>query len=182
VSVLPLPVIAIALVVLVTGCTSHAGRPTPRATASPSAASTADPVPVTAAPGKGTGCGDTLISPGKLPGWTADAGLPPDVPYAVSREANVVAVLFGYPLRAGEREDGRSNKILWEMRDPRNGKPLHLTARPLAGGSSVSLTREADSGPGEIYPSTVDVPTPGCWHMTLEWNGHTATIDLPYGP
>lgn len=90
-------------------------------------------------------------------------------------------MLFGYPLRAGHRQDGRNNKILWEMRDSRDGKPLHLAARSPASGAAVNLTREADSGPGEIYPSIVDVPTPGCWHMTLEWNGHTATIDLPYG-
>jgi hypothetical protein len=172
--------IAVVLVVLVAGCTEQPTRPTPCASASPSAGSTTGPVSAAAAPGKGTGCGDTPISPGQLPRWTASARVPPDVPYAVSREANVVAVLFGYPLQAGQREDGRSNKILWVMRDPRDGKPLHLTARLLAGGSSVSLGREADSGPGEIYPSTVDVPAPGCWHMTLEWNGHTATMELPY--
>jgi hypothetical protein len=129
-SALPPPTIAVALVVLTAGCTGPADRPTAHATTSPSPASTTGPVPATAAPGNGTGCGDTPISPGQLPGWTADAGLPPDVPYAVSREANVVAVLFGYPLRAGHHEDGRNNKILWEMRDPRDGKPLHLTARP----------------------------------------------------
>ncbi len=175
------PAITVALVVLLAGCTSHAGRPTARATTSPSPASTTRPVPASGLPGNGTGCGDTPISPGQLPGWTADAGLPPDLPYAVSREANVVAVLFGYPLRAGHREDGRSNKILWDMRDPRDGQPLLLTARPLAGGSAVNLTFPAGASPGEIYPSSVDVPTPGCWHMTLQWNGHTATIDLPYG-
>ncbi len=96
------------------------------------------------------------------------------MPYAVSREGNVVAVLFGYPLRAGQRQDGRNNKILWDMRDPRDGKPLHLTARPLAGGSATSLTFPAGAHPGEIYPSIVDVPTPGCWYLTLEWNGHNA--------
>ncbi len=67
------------------------------------------------------------------------------------------------------------------MRDPRDGQPLLLTARPLAGGPAVNLTFPAGASPGEIYPSSVDVPTPGCWHMTLQWNGHTATIDLPYG-
>ena len=181
------PAITVALVVLLAGCTSHTGQPTAHATTSPPPASATKPVPASGAPGNDTGCGDTPISPGQppgsdqLPGWTANAGLPADVPYAVSREANVVAVLFGYPLRAGHREDGRSNKILWDMRDSRDGQPLLLTARPLAGGSAVNLTFPADASPGEIYPSFVDVPTPGCWHMTLQWNGHTATIDLPYG-
>ena len=173
--------IALAVVVVIAGCTSHADRPTQHANPSAGATPRANAVPTTATSGKGSGCGDTSISPADLPDWTADRGLPPNVPYAVSREGNVIAVLFGHPLRAGERKDGRSNKILWAVRDYRNGKPLHLTARPLAGGSPVSLTRQADSS-GEVYPSLVDVPTTGCWRMTLEWNGHTATIDLTYGP
>src|SRR6266498_3004665 len=88
------PAITVALVVLLAGCTSHTGRPSAHATTSPSPASTTRPVPASGRPGNGTGCGDTPISPAQLPGWTADAGLPPDLPYAVSREANVVAVLL----------------------------------------------------------------------------------------
>src|SRR5215475_915773 len=176
--------ITVALVVLLAGCTSHPGRPTAHATTSRPPAST--PVSASRAPGNGPGCGDTPISPGQPPGsdqfpdWTADAGLPTGIPYAVSVEANVVAVLFGYPLRAGHNDDGRNNKILWDMRDARDGQPLLLTARPLAGGSAVNFSFPANASPGEIYPSIVDVPAPGCWHMTLQWNGHTATIDLPY--
>ena len=36
------------------------------------------------------------------------------------------------------------------------------------------------SEPGEIYPSEIVVPSPGCWHFTLSWNGHTDTVDLWY--
>ena len=143
--------------------------------------STPHRVPASPATGTSAGCGVIYTSGARLPSWGANAGLPPDVPFAVSREANVIAVLFGYPLRAGNRTDGRNNKVLWQMREPRDGKPLRLTARPLSGGQPVTLVREADSGSGEIYPSIVDVPVAGCWHMSLEWNGHTATIDLPYG-
>ena len=46
---------------------------------------------------------------------------------------------------------------------------------------AVELREPANSGPGEIYPSFVDVPLPGCWTFTLRWHGHTDTIDLPYG-
>jgi hypothetical protein len=35
-------------------------------------------------------------------------------------------------------------------------------------------------GPGEIYPADVNVPAPGCWRMTLHWNGHADSIDLAY--
>ena len=61
------------------------------------------------------------------------------------------------------------------------GRPL--TGRPPAGQAPpVTLDWAADSFPGEIYPSTVDVPVPGCWQFTAEWNGHTATVDLRYVP
>jgi hypothetical protein len=32
-------------------------------------------------------------------------------------------------------------------------------------------------GPG---PSIVDVPSPGCWRMTLSWSGRRNTLDLVY--
>ena len=48
-------------------------------------------------------------------------------------------------------------------------------------GSAVThYVKSADSSPGEIYPSIVDVPSPGCWHFTLSWAGHHDEIDLLY--
>ncbi len=118
---------------------------------------------------------------GPLPDWAADAG-PRDVPYVVSADGNLVGVLFGAPLHVGDDPSGRTNKILWIVREPRNGAPLRLTARPTGSGDGppVTVTRPADSSPGEIYPSTVDVPTAGCWRVDAEWNGHHATVDLRY--
>ena len=56
-----------------------------------------------------------------------------------------VAVLFGYPLRAGAPK-GRSNKILWIVRYPRRGTPLRIHAEPLAGSAhAVSALWPADS-------------------------------------
>lgn len=42
----------------------------------------------------------------------------------------------------------------------------------------ITYTFPADSSPGEIYLSIVDVPTDGCWHVTFEWNGHRADLSL----
>jgi hypothetical protein len=37
-----------------------------------------------------------------------------------------------------------------------------------------------NSGPGEIYPSIIDVPEAGCWHFALAWNGHRSVVALAY--
>ena len=127
-------------------------------------------------------CGVTPIrSDERLPAWTAAARPPSQVPFVVSTRRSVVAILFGYPLRSGAPL-GHTNKILWIMREPRNGQPLDLVARPLHRKSpSVRVALPADSSPGEIYPSIVNVPSPGCWHLTLIWNRNRDAIDLRYG-
>ena len=126
-------------------------------------------------------CGSTSVrSDGRLPPWTRSAHPPSGVPYALSTHGNVAAILFGNPLRSGH-PTGHSNKILWIVREPRNGQPLHVTARPLHLASpSVQVVDAANSSPGEIYPLILDVPAHGCWHLMLEWDGNRAVIDLRY--
>jgi hypothetical protein len=127
------------------------------------------------------GCGSTPVHLGDMPGWTASAGVPGGLQWVASAEENLVGVLFGAPLHVRPAPDGRNNKILWISREPRDGKPLELTAT-LVGGQrpAVTASEPANSSPGEIYPSIVDVPVPGCWHVAAAWNGHTATLDLNY--
>ena len=131
------------------------------------------------------GCGTTQLFRGRLPRWTAPAfgGSSPGPtpwPAAISDRGTVAAVVFGYPLRAGD-PTGRMNKVLWIVKLPRLGSPLRIEARPV--GDSRPLIRStfpADSSPGEIYPSYVDVPKGGCWRLTLRWAGHQDSIDLNY--
>jgi hypothetical protein len=131
------------------------------------------------------GCGVTTLYRGSPPPWTAPAFSdsspgPPPWPFALSARGTVVAVVFGYPLRAGAPTNP-SNKVLWIMRLPRDGSPLKISARPLhATAPVIRSTWSADSSPGEIYPSGVNVPRPGCWRLTLDWAGHTDWIDLRY--
>jgi hypothetical protein len=131
------------------------------------------------------GCGASRLYRGGLPAWTAPAfalssNAPPPWPFAIAQHGTAVAILFGYPLRAGNPTN-RSNKVLWIMRLPRHGSPLTIRARPLdAERPLISVMRPADSSPGEIYPSEVDVPTAGCWHLTLRWARHTDSVDLRY--
>jgi hypothetical protein len=66
------------------------------------------------------------------------------------------------------------------VREPRNGKDLRLALRPAAGGAATTVVEPAHSSPGEVYPSIVDVPAPGCWTLVSEWDTHRATLELSY--
>jgi hypothetical protein len=45
----------------------------------------------------------------------------------------------------------------------------------------LGLLLPPNSSPGEIYPSEVDVPSPGGWHFDLRWGKNKASVDLVYG-
>jgi Protein of unknown function (DUF4232) len=116
-----------------------------------------------------------------VPSWAESAHPPASVPHVLSPDGNVVAFLFGDPLAAGS-PTGKQNKILWIVRQPRQGRPLQLTITlPQSDVSPLLAVLPANSSPGEIYPSTVNVPVPGCWHFALAWNGHHSAINLGYG-
>ncbi len=87
-------------------------------------------------------------------------------------------------MRAAPLPAGETDKILWVVREPRNGDPLVVTGHPVgATAPVVSKTFSDDgSGPGEIYPVYLPVPAAGCWHLTLQWGSNTAHIDLLYEP
>ena len=128
----------------------------------------------------GGGCGRTRLYTGASPTWTASAGPPVGLVGATAEHGDVAAVLFGYPLRAGHPQD-RANKILWIVREPRDGSELTLIGHRLGTDHpSVTYHQPDDSSPGEIYPSIIDVPTPGCWQFTVAWHGHTDEIEIPY--
>jgi hypothetical protein len=166
-------VLGAAVLLAAGGCTGAHPAPaatTPAAT-TPAVASTA------------RGCGQTPVRTDGLPAWTASAGSLPGMPYVISTDGNLVGALFGMPLHVRPVPDGHSNKILWIVRLPRNGESLLLTGHLLGGHApDVHATEPADSSPGEIYPSIVDVPVAGCWHFTAVWSGHTSTVDLYYTP
>ena len=128
------------------------------------------------------GCGATQLYKGASPAWTASAGPPTSLVQGLARAGEATAFIFGYPLRAGHPENP-DNKILWVVRQPRNGAELVLSGHPLdRAAPTVEVHEPADSSPGEIYPSIVDVPSPGCWQFTLRWGPHRDIIELPYHP
>ena len=119
-----------------------------------------------------------------LPDWARGGFTDPEpvVPFVRSRSGNVVAILFGGHLYSPPRKDV-SNKVLWVWRDVPGtagdaggtGGDLTMTAQ-LAGTHTV-VTRGLPQPAG---PSTVDLPQPGCWRITLHSPGGTDTIDLDY--
>jgi hypothetical protein len=133
------------------------------------------------------GCGGSPLIRGGPPVWNPrPAGFtqqPPGLPYVLGRQGSVMGYLFHTPLAAPAPKDGARNKILWFVRQPRESNPLRLTGHPLgAGRPQVTARFPADSGPGEIYPTSVDVPRPGCWVFTLTWGGHEDTVALKFSP
>lgn len=121
------------------------------------------------------------VSSGALPAWTSGAHPPADVPFVISQEQNVVGILFGYPLRSSTIASTRKNKVLWIVKEPRFGSPLTISGENVNGAGAVEIEQPADSDPGEIYPTIVDVPNPGCWEFHLSWNGNRGTVKLQYG-
>ena len=112
-----------------------------------------------------------------LPGWARSGFSPPDqpVPFVVGERGTILGVLFGQPFTAPPAPD-RGNKILWVTRDPHPAGPLTISAE-LGDTTATAVTREIPDGPG---PSLVDLPAPGCWHLTLAWPGHTDRVPVAY--
>jgi hypothetical protein len=126
------------------------------------------------------GCGKTVIYRGGIPDSLNGAGgrnNPLGLPYAVADPAIAAGFLFSYPLKSGPDGD----KILWVVGAPRNGAVLSIDIHPIGGDRpALHFSQAADSSPGEIYPSGVSVPTPGCWSLDLRWGTHTAEADLEF--
>lgn len=151
-----------AAVLVISACSSSAERlpPTPASIATPTSAATC------------------TVTTGVLPPW-AQAGFNPptqSMPYVLGTGGDIVAILFGQPLRSPAKPD-RTNKILWVSRVERGGDPLKIDAR-LDGTDTVAI-RTVPDGPG---PSTIDLPRSGCWRLTLSWSGHIDHLALPYVP
>jgi hypothetical protein len=110
-----------------------------------------------------------------LPDW-ARAGFTdprPRMPYVLGDSGGIAAILFAQPLTAPPSV-GHGNKILWVSRVS-DDSPLHITATLQDG--SATATRVVADGPG---PSIIDLPRPGCWHLTLQWADETDTLNLAY--
>lgn len=115
-----------------------------------------------------------------LPQWAWAGFSNPEsggVPWVMGSQGNILGVLFGQPLSAPEAKD-HSNKILWVT--PLAQDPLSpLVVDAVKDGTTQVVRRTIENGPG---PSYLDLPTPGCWHLDLSWDGgkHRDSMNLVY--
>jgi hypothetical protein len=114
-----------------------------------------------------------------LPDWarTGFSDPQPVMPFVRSRSGNVVAILFANPLHSPPSPD-ISNKVLWVWHQlPADVPDIRMTAR--LNGNGPAFTKGLPSPAG---PSYVDLPSPGCWRVTLTWPGGSDTLDLAVTP
>ena len=130
------------------------------------------------------GCGSTTVYQGSPPSWLVDAAggpaAPSTIPYVSSPSGLIGGFIFGYPLRAGTPAN-RASKILWAVATTRNGASLEIQGHPQHASTPVVTYRFPDNAsPGEIYPSIVEVPSPGCWAFTMSWGTSQAEVQLSF--
>jgi hypothetical protein len=116
-----------------------------------------------------------------LPEW-ARAGFSDPEPtalQALGRSGEIIAILFGGTLYSPP-SDEVSNKILWVAKDGTTGpEGLVISAQRMDGAEPLGepVERVVEGGPG---PSTIDLPEPGCWRLSLTWADRTDSLDLEY--
>ncbi|HEX3978729.1 MAG TPA: hypothetical protein VHW96_20830 [Solirubrobacteraceae bacterium] len=117
---------------------------------------------------------------GVLPGW-ARAGFSearPRMRYELGASGRIAAIPFG-TLNSPPAAD-HTNKILWVSHVvPRSGGSLRILAQRMTGTrrDGTPVMRVVTGGPG---PSIINLPSPGCWRLTLRWSGWSDQLDLQY--
>lgn len=119
----------------------------------------------------------SVIRTGVLPSWARGgfSEAAPAVPHVLSTHGDFTAILFGAMLNSPPAAD-RNNKILWASRVT-HGATRSLLIDAVRAGTTTHVRREVPGGPG---PSIINLPQPGCWHLTLQWGANRDTIDLDY--
>jgi hypothetical protein len=146
------------------GCAASAGRDTSLGASQETAMRVA------------TTCAAAPLRKAKAPSWAE--GVPPGLPYAVAKGAKIAGFFFTHPLRAGHPTNPE-NKVLWVAAAGPVARTLKITAR-LAGAArpAVHFTFPAASGGGIAFPSLIDLPSAGCWHLVLNWHARAADINI----
>ncbi len=166
------------------------------ACASPPSPSPADGLAVSSAPSRaaspgpsgspvavGGGCGATQVFAG--PGPDARLGLT-DNPWAwaTPAESGIVAY-FWYPppgvlsaLRDPNDPNSGNTKILWITHGADTGQFIVAARRSDSSSPVVRFAFPPAMSPAQNYPSSIGLPSPGCWHLDLTLGKLRAAMDL----
>jgi hypothetical protein len=146
----------------------------------PPASGTARPVASTATSALPEAACKPNVVDGVIPSWSSSGFHPAAyrMYYELGRSDRIVALLWAHPLRSPQ-SPRYANKILWVSRLPVNGSPMLIRAQEMKGAHDVGLpvTETVAGGPG---PSYVNMPSSGCWRMTVTWSGYRDSLDLDY--
>ncbi|HEU0241918.1 MAG TPA: hypothetical protein VFR11_22060 [Micromonosporaceae bacterium] len=170
-----MPAILFAILLGVAGCTgSHAASRTAAPHTGPVPAAKPTSAAPTANPATDAPC-QFKLHIDALPTWARQGFGPPfnGFPYVLSSGGDIVGVLFGTLVAPPPSGDEGANKVVWVAKDPSAGEltvDAHL----------VGTAQKAEIGDISFGPSHDDVPTPGCWRLTLHWLGPTETVDVVY--
>jgi len=122
----------------------------------------------------------SVVHHGVLPPW-ARAGFSdpkPRMRYVLGASGRIAALLFA-ALTSPPAAD-HNNKILWVSHvATHDGHDLRIQAQRMAGTKPLgaAVSRAVPGGPG---PSIINLPSPGCWRLSLHWSRSTDTLDLQY--
>jgi hypothetical protein len=118
---------------------------------------------------------------GVLPVW-ARAGFTearPRMRYELGASGRIAAIPFG--TLDSPPAANHTNKILWvsHVSPTGPGASLRILAQRMTGTrrDGAPVMRAVSGGPG---PSIINLPSPGCWRLTLRWSGWTDQLDLQY--
>jgi hypothetical protein len=76
----------------------------------------------------------------------------------------------------GNDRNGRNMKVLWRPRARGAGRTLRIVGAQLDG--SASFVERWPAIGGGLFPSTVNVPSAGCWLLTLQTGKLTGTVTV----
>ena len=132
------------------------------------------------APSRVSACASQVKS-GLLPQWarTGFSDPKPRMPYELGRSGAIAALVFGFPLLSPAART-HNNKILWVSRvTTQPGSDLRIAAQRMHGTHPLGtpVSRTVMGGPG---PSIINLPSSGCWRLTLRWSGRVDSLDLDY--
>lgn len=124
------------------------------------------------------GCASTQVMSGPLPGWSQAAA--PSIPvrtWALGQPADLVIVLWTWPLHARQWPSGSGEKTMFIVRSG-YPQPLAVFASKVGVSGPVIAFDTNVAAPGAIYTTGLALPEPGCWHLALAWGKNKSVLDL----